>query len=537
MNARILPSREPVRPAPQKLDDLRRPAVRAARRFDLTGIERGGLVDLIALEPRAEGIPLTRWLCDAIRSAILDGRLSPGSKLPSRSAIARSCRVARRTVTAAVEQLVTQGYLDCSVGSGTYVRAGAPAAAAAHDASWASAPAPRRALSARGRCFAAQAFPTVWSNRSVDTFRFDHPALDAFPIDTWNELAGRRLAAGARELLDHGEPLGYRPLRAAIAGYVGSSRGVRCSADQVVVTSGTQQSLDLAARLLLDPGDRVWMEDPGYAPASSLLRAHGAQVIGVPVDSRGLDCDAGRQIARLARLAYVTPACQFPLGVPMSRVRRLTLLEWARESGAWIFEDDYDSQLHFGERCPPPTLYACDAAGSVIYSNSFNRMLFPALRLGFLILPPAFVEPAAATLSITRRYHSPLEQAVLTDFIAQGHLERHALRMRKLYAARREALITAARLELGGLMQLSESGTAGLQVTGWLASGLSEAQAWRRASAQRINSVALSSLTLSRRMAPALVLGIGGADERALRTGIKRLRRVLRGVLLSSGAA
>lgn len=536
MNARILPDRERESAASQTLEKLRRPAVRAAREVDLVGIERARQLDLIALQPRGDGIPLTRWLCEGIRSAILDGRLSPGAKLPSRSAIARRYRVARRTVIAAVEQLVTQGYLHSSVGSGTYVRAAGFDPVAPRGAAQALAPAPPRALSARGRCLAAQAFPKVWSNRSVDTFRFDHPALDAFPIETWNELTARRLAAGARELLDHGEPLGYRPLRAAIAGYIGSSRGVRCSADQVVVTSGTQQSLDLTARLLLDPGDRVWMEDPGYAPVSSLLRAHGTQVIGVPVDGRGLDCDAGRQTARLARLAYVTPACQFPLGVPMSRGRRLKLLEWARESGAWIFEDDYDSQLHFGDRCPPPTLYASDAASSVIYSNSFNRMLFPALRLGFLILPLAFVEPAAATLSITRRYHSPLEQAVLTDFIAQGHLELHARRMRKLYAARREVLITAGRSELGGLMQLSESGTAGLQVTGWLAPGLSEAQAWRRANAQRINSVALSSLTLSRRMAPALVLGIGGADERALRTGIKRLRRVLRGVLLSCGA-
>lgn len=511
------------------------------RRFPVSSgggpVSRDSRVEMIALQPRSEGVPLSRWLCEGIRAAILDGRLSPGSKLPSRTALARQYRVARGTVIAAVEQLVKQGYLDSAVGSGTYVRAASPDALREGSATRARALArvPRRALSARGRRLAAQAFPQAWCNRSVDTFRLDHPALDVLPLDTWNRLAAQRLTAGARELLEHGEPLGYRPLREAIAAYIGGSRGVRCTAEQVVVTSGTQQSLDLAARLLLDPGDPVWMEDPGYAPVTSLLRANGAQVVGVPVDDQGLDCDAGRERARLARLAYVTPACHFPLGVPMSQARRLSLLQWASETGAWIFEDDYDSPLQFGDRSPPPPLYAADHASSVIYSNSFNRMLFPALRLGFLILPRAFVQPAAAALSITRRYPPPLEQAVLTDFIVQGHLELHARRMRKLYAARREALVAAGMAELGGLMQLNESQAAGLQVTGWLAPGLSESETWRRAVGHRINSVALSSFTIERRMPPALVLGVGNADERALRTGIKCLRRVLRGVLLSSG--
>ena len=261
-----------------------------------TSIDRSEPADAFALRPRREGIPLTRWLCEGIRAAILDGRLSPGSRLPSRAAIARRYCVALRTVIAAVDQLVKQGYLDSTVGSGTYVRATSPGTLPQNSAPRARALArvPRRVLSARGRRLAAQFFPKVWSNRSVDTFRFDHPALDAFPVDTWNRLAARHLASGARELLGHGEPLGYRPLREAIAGYIGGSRLVRCTAEQVVVTSGTQPSLDLVARLLLDPGDRVWMEDPGYAAATSLLRAQGAEVIGVPVDLQGVDCDAGR---------------------------------------------------------------------------------------------------------------------------------------------------------------------------------------------------------------------------------------------------
>lgn len=493
-------------------------------------------VEAIALQPRSEGVPLSRWLCEGIRAAIVDGRLPPGAKLPSRMALARHYNVALGTIIAAVGQLVKQGYLDSAVGVGTYVRSARPEELREGGANrgWALARVPRRALSAGGRRLAAHAFPNARPDRSALMFRFDDPALDAFPSDTWNRLAVRRLAAGDRELLAHGEPLGYWPLRAAIADCI-AARGVRCTAHQVVITSGTQQSLELAARLLLDPGDPVWMEDPGYAPATSLLRANGAQVIGVPVDDQGLDCDAGRERSRLARMAYVTPACHFPLAVPMSQARRLSLLHWASETGAWIFEDDYDGLLRLGDRIPRPPLYASDSAGSVIYSNSFNRLLFPALRLGFLILPPAFVQPAAAALSLGQRYHSPLQQAVLTDFIVEGHLELHARRLRAIHAARREALVTAVAAELGGLMQLNEPRAAGLQVTGWLAPGLSESDTWRRATAHSIHSVALSSLTIERRLPPALVLGFAGADERALRTGIKRLRRVLRGVLLSSG--
>jgi GntR family transcriptional regulator / MocR family aminotransferase len=391
---------------------------------------------------------------------------------------------------------------------------------------------PRRKLSARGRRLATQPFPKLLSNRSVKTFRLDEPALDLFPIATWNRLAARRLGRRALELLGHGEPLGYPPLRAAIADFIANTRGVRCTAKQVVVTSGTQESLDLVARLLLDPGTRVWMEDPGYAAVTALLRAHDLGVIGVPVDAQGIDCDAGRERA-LARFAYVTPACQFPLGVPMSPERRRKLLQWADEAGAWIFEDDSDGLLQFGGHSAD-ALCSLDRAGSVIYSNSFNRLLFSSLRLGFMILPPALIKTATAVLSITRRYPPVLDQATLGEFIVQGHLKLHLQRMRAVYAARRKALIEAGNAELGGLMHFGDS-QAGLRVIGWLGSGISESEVWRRAAAQRIDSVALSRLALEREMPPGLVLGFGAADERALRTAIKRLRRVLRGVLLSSG--
>jgi len=479
----------------------------------------------VVLRPRAAGT-LQCWLYDEIRSAILERRLPPGSKLPSRRALARQYRVSLTTVVSVSEKLVQLGYLDARAGSGTYVSAALPDRAAEGGVPQAAATRERRrSLSARGRILTAHPFPSSLAGESSAVFGLGSP-LDVFPSETWNRLAGQRMRRErSLEALAHGEPLGFRPLRAALADHVGRTRGVRCRADQVVITCGTQHSLDLVARLLLDPGDEVWMEDPGYAPATSLLRAHGAKVVGVPVDSRGIDCAAGRLRSPHARLAYVTPSCQFPLGVQMSHERRLKLLQWANDAGAWVFEDDQDGQLQSDGRLQ--ALHSLDRAGSVIYSNSLSGMLFPSLRLGFLILPPAFIEPAAAALSITQRYRSTAEQAVLTDFITQGHFDRQVRRMRDLYGERREALLAAGRVELRELLQFSDS-QPGRQIVGWLAPGLSEAEVRRRAAARQIDSIELGTLTLDRPMPPGLVLGIGAADSRAIRTAIRRLGRILR---------
>jgi GntR family transcriptional regulator / MocR family aminotransferase len=484
----------------------------------------------VVLRPRAAGATLHSWLYEEIRTAIVERRLAPGLKLPARKMLARQYRVSIGTVTEAYARLAKLGYVEARQGSGTYVRA-APAASNPETAPPQPAPgparSPRRTLSARGRLLAAQRFPRLSSNRSAAAFALDRQALDLFPLTVWNRLAAQRgRRGGSLELLAHGHPLGLPALRAALATYIRRARGVRCDADQVVVTSGTQHSLDLVARLLLDPGDEVWMEDPGYAPVTALLRAHDARVVGVPVDAHGLDSIAGRLRSPLARLAYVTPGCQFPLGVPMSHERRLQLLDWAGGAGAWIFEDDYDG-LPRGDGRHQSALQSLDRAGCVIYSNSLNRMLFPSLRLGFLVLPPAFIEPAAAALAITQRYQAAADQATLTDFIAHGHLDRHIQRMRERYAERHEALIAAAGTELRGLLQFSDS-QAAPQIVGWLPPGTNEAEAWRRAAARNIDAIALASLTIDRHMPPALVFGIGAGDARAMRTATKRLGRVLR---------
>jgi GntR family transcriptional regulator/MocR family aminotransferase len=435
--------------------------------------------------------------------------------------------VARGTVVAAFDQLAAEGYVESTVGNGTFVRRMIPEfRPPSIGSSRRSTPPPRASLSMRGRRLAAHPFPYLCANRTVETFRLDRPALDAFPTRLWNRIAARRLRGSAPGLLAHGEVLGFRPLREAIATHVGLTRGLKCTADQVVITTGTQQSLDLITRLVLDPGDRVWMEDPGYVGATSLLRASGADVIGVPVDEEGLDCEAGRRRCQSAKLAYVTPGCQFPLGVGMSLERRLALLQWAREEGAWIFEDDYDSQLRFSGR-PLAALQSLDTSGCVIYSNTFNKMLFTALRLGFLVVPPTLVEAVLAARSILERFPSVLDQATLADFMATGHMEQHMRRMRELYTSRFDALVRFAQRDIKDVMEVSPAG-AGLQVLGWLARDLEDNAACLRAAKHGVDTAPLSKLTIDRSMPPALVMGVACADVRAIRRAIERMGQALR---------
>jgi GntR family transcriptional regulator / MocR family aminotransferase len=482
----------------------------------------------LALRPRSNGATLFRWLYDEIRGAIVDTRLLPGSRLPSTRSLASQYRVARGTVVAAFDQLAAEGYVESGVGNGTFVRR--TRAETSVNAKPVRSPVAVRSshalLSARGRELAGNPFPLLLSNRSVETFRMDRPALDAFPIKVWSRLATRRLRTAVPRLLTSRGTLGLRPLRDVIANYVGLRRGVKCTADEVLITTGTQQSLDLIARLLLDRGDAAWMEDPGYAGATTLLRALGTQVIGVPVDAEGIDCSAGLRRSRFARLCYVTPGCQFPLGVTMSLQRRLALLRWAHEEGAWIFEDDYDSQLRFSGR-PLAALQSLDSEGCVIYANSFNKMLFSSLRLGFLVVPPRLIDAVAAARSIVDRFPPILDQAILCDFMSEGHMDQHMRRMRELYAERFDALIRSASRDLDDVMEFSPI-HAGLQIVGWLAKDLDEGDACQRAADHGIDSVPLSKFTVDRSMAPGLVLGVGSADVRAIRRGVKRLGQALR---------
>ena len=483
----------------------------------------------LVLRPRAAGATLLRWLYDEIRLAIVEGRLAAGARLPSTRGVARQYGVARGTVVAAFEHLIAEGYIRGNVGSGSFVREmtalspsppGSPA-----DRSRARASRLAPTLSLRGRRLVSHPFP-LRAGGKTHTFLLDNAALEEFPLKTWTRITARCLRTAVPRLLTHGDTLGFRPLRAAIAQYVGLTRGVQCTEEQVVITSGTQSSLDLIARLVLDPRDRVWVEDPCYTAISSLLRGAGAEVIGVPVDDSGIDCDIGRRRARMAKLACVTPGCHFPLGMTLSLQRRLALLEWAREAGAWIFEDDYDSQLGFSGR-PLAALQSLDRAGCVIYSNSFSKMLFPSLRLGFLIVPQTLLGAVDAARSILQRFPAVLDQAVLAEFITAGHMEQHMRRMRELYTERHEALVRIAERELADVLRLSPV-TAGLQTVGWLAAGIPELEASRLAMEQGIVALPLSRLALERTLPPGILLGAAATDIPAIRRGLEQLGAILR---------
>lgn len=530
----------------------------------------GGPVVALPLEP-GEARPLYRQVYDGLREAILAGRLRPGERLPSTRTLAAELGVARNTVVLAYEQLRTEGYVVGARGGGTRVREALPdallhvrpgprraagpararAAAPGKGEAGASAtggarPAPPAGdagsarqgggarLSARGAMLAAAGAGLAQAGRTEPVpFRLGVPALDVFPRRLWARLTARDWRRGGPYLGD-ADAGGERALREAIAWYVTHSRGARCTADQVFVVSGTQQGLDIAARVLLDPGDAVWVEDPGYPYAHTVLAVAGARLVPVTVDDEGLDVAAGERAAPTARLAYVTPSHQFPLGAVMSVSRRLMLLAWARRAEAWVVEDDYDSEFRYAGR-PLPCLQGLDAerqdaAGParVLYIGTFSKTLAPALRLGYLIVPDALVDAFRAARAVLDRHAPTLAQGVLADFIAGGHYARHVRRMRTLYAERQAALLAAAEAELEGLLTLTPD-PAGLHVVGRLAPGLDAEAAAAAAEAEgvRVYPVSRYALSPDAQDRSGLILGYAGFDVRAIRVGVRKLRRAL----------
>jgi GntR family transcriptional regulator / MocR family aminotransferase len=298
---------------------------------------------------------------------------------------------------------------------------------------------------------------------------------------------------------------------------------VSCTADRIAIVSGLQEALDIAARLLLDPGDAVALEDPGYMGAALVFEAHRARVCGVPVDAEGMQVPSAR--LRDVRLVYVTPGHQAPLGLSMSLPRRLALLEWASTSGALVFEDDYDSEYRYAGR-PLPALQGLDRHDRVIFSGSFNKVLFPSLRLGYLVVPADLVDAVAATHSLTARHAPLLEQAILCDFIVEGHFGRHVRRMREIYAARRSVLLESVRERLGGLLEIVGA-EAGLQTAGWLRAGLDAATATRLAASRDVDVTPLSRYRRGGLGREGLQLGFGAVDAQEIRRGVRELAAVL----------
>jgi GntR family transcriptional regulator/MocR family aminotransferase len=321
--------------------------------------------------------------------------------------------------------------------------------------------------------------------------------------------------------LDYSDAAGFRGLREAIADHVQAARGTRCTADQVVVVGGAQRGLEQICDFVLDPGDKAWLEEPGYFGARSALVGAGAHIVPVPVDDHGLNVDAGIARARDARLVYVTPSHQFPLGVPMNLPRRLALLKWASTAGAWVVEDDYDSEFRYQVR-PVPCLHGLDADGRVIYVGSFSKTLFPAMRLGFLIVPADLREPLLAARRAADVHPPLLDQAVLADLMTGGHFERHLRRMRAAYRERLEALVAAAERYCAGVLEVRPVKT-GLHAVADLR-GVAAETVCHEARARGVDVTSLSAYYLQRpRTANALVLGFAAVGPDAVRAGMERL--------------
>ncbi|HYL15035.1 MAG TPA: PLP-dependent aminotransferase family protein [Terriglobales bacterium] len=478
--------------------------------------------------PRA-GRNLYRWLYEELRSAILAGRLRPGSRLPATRDLAQAYRVSRPTVVTAFEQLKSEGYVEGRAGSGTYVSQVLPDQLLQVGRVRQEKKLPHRHVSLSPYARRLQPFLPPTSTRPIRAFRANLAALDLFPTTLWAQVAARRLRRVSTHLLAGGEALGYRPLREAVAEYLNTSRGVKCSTEQVLIVSGAQEALDRTARVLLNPGEPVWMEEPGYPGAAVVFRAVGAKICSVSVDDEGLDLERGIRRWRRARLVYVTPAHQFPLGVTMSLRRRLALLEWARRSGTLIFEDDYDSEYRYSGR-PIPALQGLDRSGVVIFAGSFSAVLFPALRLGYLVVPTEMVDVFAAAESVSTHHPPLLEQAVLCDFITQGHFARHIRRMREVYAERLSVLLEGAREKLQDLLEISQV-EAGLQTVGWLKGRIGAEHAAKAAAERDVEVVPLSRYASGRARKDGLILGFAAVDPKELRRGVETLAKALKELL------
>lgn len=424
----------------------------------VTSLGRPALAALVlGLEPRA-GQPLHRQLYVQLREAILDGRLETGSRLPSSRALAASLGIARNTALAAVEQLVAEGYVTARRASGVYVSATLP------DSTIEASP----SVATKANAVEKPAPPTRYGALHP-AFIHSLPDVAAFPADAWGRLVARTWRRPDAALLTARDPLGHRPLREAIARYLRAVRAVDAGPDQVIVTAGAQQGLDLAARVLARPGQGVWVEDPGYAGTRAAFAAAGGRVVAVAVDDEGLSVAAGRAAAPDAALAVVTPSHQFPLGVTMSLARRLELLEWAAAQGAWIVEDDYDSEYRFAGR-PLAALQGLDRAGRVVYVGTFAKVLFPALRVGYVIAPSALVERFAQARAAVDG-HPPIGfQPALAEFIESGAFTSHIRRTRQLYGARRSALLDALERHLAGVLRPRPS-VGGMHVVATFADG------------------------------------------------------------------
>jgi len=484
-------------------------------------------VDVAGLDG-ADGQPTYIRICDRIRSAITSGAWAPNARLPSSRTLAKDLGVARNTVDEALSQLVADGYVMRRRGAGTFVvdhlpERDAPPVLRRRLASARPAATERR-LSRRAD--ELKSYPGHYRLLSVVPFTPSLPPINLFPRKIWNRLLNREAARAGNDYWGFGPSNGLAVLREAIAAHASSMRAARCSPEQVIVVTSTQQALELAAKVLANPGESGWVETPGYQPAGHCLRAAGVQVIAVPVDEQGLNVTRGRELGGNARLAYVTPAHQYPLGYEMSLQRRKELMAWACEADAYVLEDDYDGDYRYEGR-PIASLQGIDASGRVIYVGSFNKILFPGLRIAYAIVPEQLIGAFIDAKHVADGHTGNLIQGVLAAFINEGHLARHLRKTRAIYDERRLAFLEEARV-LAAVLELGPA-RAGMHVTG-LFRDTGPGRRDDRAVAAECARAGVDVHPLSKYGAMdrgGLVFGFAGASREACRSGLEVVRRVL----------
>jgi GntR family transcriptional regulator / MocR family aminotransferase len=471
---------------------------------------------------RSARTPYYQQIYLGLRAAILEGRLRRKERLPSTRVLASELGISRLPVLTAYEQLLHEGYLVGRVGAGTFVAPSVPIRQERSAVRPIADPRPG-SPSDRRPDSATRVDPAVVP--SLGPFRVGLPALDQFPRKLWSRLVARHSRQLPTELMAYGGPGGHLGLRTAVAAYLAASRGVRCEAEQVLIVAGSQMALRLCASVLLTRDDVACVENPGYAGAWRALAASGATIRGVPVDEEGLVVRALDRTRGPVRLVYVTPSHQYPLGMPMSASRRLELLERGRRKDAWILEDDYDSEYRFTSR-PLCALQGMDDSERVIYIGTFSKVLFPALRLGYLIVPRHLLSRFLDHRDALDLFPPTLYQSALMDFIAHGHFARHLRRMRVTYQKRRDALVNAIQRARGHHLEIVNA-DAGMHLCTWLQKGIDDVAVVERAADRGLSPIALSTCFAGAEKRSGLVLGFGGSTETQIDRGVNVLSDVI----------
>jgi GntR family transcriptional regulator / MocR family aminotransferase len=487
-------------------------------------MSRSGLaVSPILKIDRSLAVPLHKQVYDGYRTAIVRGELRPGQVVLSSRELAIELQVSRFPVLHAYGQLTAEGYLESRVGSGTYISSSLPEqllSVRKSRRSTAKSPSGPRPIAQRSLLY--QAFDPFVLRQGWGAFGVHQPALDEFPFKLWSSLVYQHSKNPNANAIHNINPFGLEHFREAICAHLRTSRGVQCQTDQIMIVSGSQQALDITANVLLDPGNQVWIEEPGYYLGRAVIQGAGCRLVPIPVDEEGMDISYAIKKYRKARAALVTPSHQYPLGSTMTARRRLELLNWAQSSGSWIIEDDYDSEYRF-ETSPIASLQGLDLNARVIYIGTFSKVLFPAVRIGYIVIPPDLVDRFVAVRYSMDIFPPYLMQEVLADFMSHGHFGAHIRKMRQLYRERRTVLVKSIQSIFGNQFEV-HGAEAGMHLTVTLPDHLSDLDISERASMERLWLRPLSPAYITKRARQGLILGFGSTSAKQIPHAVERMR-------------